>query len=758
MALALAVAIGAAPAQELRLVLPAGATRGTTATFRCYGRDLDDTVSVIWLRPGLEVVALEDLKRDRVTIKVRIPADAAPGTYPFALHTSRGITRAKLLQVGTMPSVAEAKEHGSRETAQRIELDTTVDGRILAEDIDWYAFDVAAGQAIRVEAEGVRLGLYDLDLQFEVFAPDGEMVLRSDDSAIGRGDPVAGFRAARAGTYHLALRDVAWRGSSSGAYRLHVGTFPRPTGVLPAGGRPGETIAVQLLGDLVPATAELQLPEQIGVHEVFPVVDGKLTPTPVRVLVDDRDNFVEGATPEAPSAAPCAFHGVIAAPDETDGYPFRAKKGERLEVRVLARGLLSPLDPVLIIRDANGKALSSNDDGIGLDGRVRFTAPADGTFQVTVRDHLRRGGADFFYRIEVGAISDIAGTAEAVPGRRSEDFGIAVPQGGRNATIVQVSGIDARDGITIDWTGLPAGVTVAPLRVPATRFVPVVVTGAGDAPQLPGLAEPRLRADAAPHERPAMHLHRYPTLRVDNNIAYSTRALHHLPVAVTAPASIAVHADTPKVPLVRSGTLTLPVRVDRADKFDGTVTVRALWLPAGVSASTLTLRKGQSTGELTLNGNSSAALGAVPFVLSASYVTGSVRRAVSTDVLTLDVQEPWITAKLPRAQMEQGQPATFAVQLERKREFAGEVRVELGRIPKGVTYTVPKIAADTVDLPIALQASETARPGRHRSIYMRLIIATEHGEIRHAVGGGEIRVDRPLPKDPGGAQAKGGSL
>jgi len=758
LALALATAAGTATAQQLRLVLPAGATRGTTATFRCYGTDLDDFVSVIWLRDGLELVGTSNRKRDRVHLEVRIPDDAELGVYPFALQTRRGITRAKFLHVGPLPSVAEAKSHKTRETAQKVALDTTIDGRMLAEDVDWYAFEATKGQAIRIEAEGVRLGLYDLDLQFEVFGPDGRMVLRADESSIGRADPVAGFRAEQDGTYHVALRDVAYRGSSYGAYRLHVGTFPRPIGVLPAGGRPGETIEVALLGDLEPGTTKITLPQRSGLHELFPIIDGKQVPTPIRVMVDERANFLEGATPKQPPAAPCAFHGAIVNPGATDRYAFQARKGRRLVIRALARGLLSPLDPVIVVRDAKDKALTSNDDGIGLDGRVRFTPPADGTYFVTVRDHLRRGGAEMFYRIEIGNVPTAATTMEAVPGRRSEDFGVSVPQGGRNATIVQVAGLDTRAGITLDWATLPEGVTARPLRVPTTSIVPVLFEAAADAPLASTLATPTMRAEQKPQQREARHRHRYPTLRVRNNVSYSSRSLRALPVAVTAPVPFALHAASPKVPLVRSGTMTLPVKIRRDDKFAGTVTIRALWLPSGVSATTLSLRKGQTEGTLTLNANSRAAIGAVPIVLSASYASGSVRRAIGSDVLQLDVQEPWITAKLPRAKTEQGQQATFPVELERKRAFDGEVRVELGRIPKGVTYEVPPIAADTTELPIALTTAKDTRPGRHRSIYMRLIVSTADGVVTHTVGGGELRVDRPLPPElRGDATKTGGS-
>ena len=208
-----------------------------------------------------------------------------------------------------------------------------------------------------------------------------------------------------------------------------------------------------------------------------------------------------------------------------------------------------------------------------------------------------------------------------------------------------------------------------------------------------------------------------------------------------------VHAIAPKVPLVRNGTMKLPVRIKRSESFDGTVTIRALWLPAGVSGSTLTLGKGKSQGEITLNANSNATLTRAPIVLSSSFSAGQIKRAVSSEVFELEVQRPWITAKVPRAKMEQGQRATLTVELQRSRAFEGEIKLELGRIPKGISYEVPKISAETSELEIALAAAADAKPGRHRSIYARLVITTPDGVIIHTAvnSSGEIRVDRPLP-------------
>jgi hypothetical protein len=742
--LLLAAVTASSAAQEVRLLLPTGGTRGQQVKVVCYGTFLKDVQSVVWFREGIEVEKIQAGRADRVTLHLHIPEACALGIYTFSLHTARGLTQPKAFRVGQLPSIRERQDHGTREQAQRIALNLTVDGRILAEEVDWYAFEAAAGEIVRAEVEAVRLGLSDIDLQLEIFGPDKQLLQRCDDSSLGKADPLACFTAKQTGTHWLALRDVAYRGSSLGAYRLHLGTFPRPIGLLPAGGRPNETITVQLLGDGEPAQTTITLPALDGVHAVFPVVNGQSCPTPIMVAVDDRQCFIEGATPKEPPTSPCAFHGIIKTAGAEDRYAFRATKGQRLQIRALARILRSPLDPVLIIRDAKGKALTSNDDGAGLDGRLNFTPPATGTFFACVRDHLRRGSEAHFYRLEVGTISAYARATEAVPGRRSEYLGIAVPQGRRNATMIRITGANARRNPALRYENLPTGVQANAIDVNQTLFVPMVFSADARASMQTSLSTPSLhyKKDDKPHE--IRHMHRYPVLRVGNNEVYDSRMARALPIVVTKPVPFDVATKQPRVPIVRNGSMVLPVTVTRDKGFTGTIQVRALALPAGVSASTLTLTGKKTTGNMSFNANSGAAVGDWPTVLVASSILDGVTCTISTEIFKLPVHEPWVTATVPRARIEQGHKGKLDVVLDHKRKFAGKVTAVLGRIPKGITYKIPAIQPGMDKLPIAIDVAKTTRPGRHRSIYIQLKITTKEGVITHNVGSGEIRVDQPL--------------
>ncbi|MFT7536186.1 MAG: hypothetical protein ACI85K_002140, partial [Hyphomicrobiaceae bacterium] len=86
-------------AQEVRLLMPAGGSRGQQVKVLCYGTFLKDVQSVVWLREGIEVEKIQAGRADRVTLHLRIPDTCALGTYMFSLHTARGLTRPKGFRV-----------------------------------------------------------------------------------------------------------------------------------------------------------------------------------------------------------------------------------------------------------------------------------------------------------------------------------------------------------------------------------------------------------------------------------------------------------------------------------------------------------------------------------------------------------------------------------------------------------------------------------------------------------------------------------
>src|SRR5207244_1252206 len=97
------------------------------------------------------------------------------------------------------------------------------------------------------------------------------------------------------GPFILEVRESSFGGSGDSYYRLHVGHFPRPTVCFPLGGKTGETLNVQFLGDPSGSISQqVKLPDQ-AVEElpIYVVQDGQSPPSPNYLRVSPFPNVME---------------------------------------------------------------------------------------------------------------------------------------------------------------------------------------------------------------------------------------------------------------------------------------------------------------------------------------------------------------------------------------------------------------------------------------------------------------------------------
>src|SRR5205807_8803881 len=94
---------------------------------------------------------------------------------------------------------------------------------------------------------------------------------------------------------------------------------------------------------------------------------------------------------------------------------------ERRVFEVEARRCGSAIDPVLRILDGAGKQLARSDDapGSGLDARLDFTFPKDGSYYVEVTDARFSTQVQNFYRLKMGSYKYADGIFP-LGGRRGE--------------------------------------------------------------------------------------------------------------------------------------------------------------------------------------------------------------------------------------------------------------------------------------------------------------------------------------------------
>jgi len=755
----LAVAgVASAASPNFNDVSPKGGQRGTEVVLTLTGGNLADTQEVLLDAAGLKVTKTEAVSAGVVKVSVAIPADCRLGEHALRLRTATGLSELRTFWVGALPVVNEVEPNTLFESAQPIPLNVTVHGVIDAEDADHFVVECKKGQRLSVEVEGMRLGVAFWDPFVAILdARRFELALNDDSTLLGQ-DAGCSVVIPADGKYTVLLRDSSYGGSAACRYRLHVGTFPRPTAILPAGGRPGEEVEFRFLGDpLGEVRQKVKLPAapdaQFRLHCV--TADGT-NPTGFRVRLGDLPGVVESganvtAAAATPAAAPGAFHGVVSKPGESKYFKFAAKKGQVFDAQCYARRLGSPLDPIMhVARADTGQYLQGNDDAVGPDSAFRFTAPEDKDYVLFVNDHLLKGGPDYFFRLELTAVT--GATATGIPKvdgnnvSNQDRQALAVPRGGRFATLVTVTRADWAGPAAVAFEKLPAGVTlVADPTDPGQGVVPVVLEAKADAP----LAGVMTGLTASPTDGKTVAPSRL-SLDVNFNLGVNNNAFHRYTtdraaVAVTEAAPFTVEAVEPKAGVPQNGSLNVKVLVKRTPAFKGPVTLTPLFTPPGMGITGSTVvAEGATEASILVNAAPGAAVRKwkTAFTASAATPTGVVWTA--TQLFTVEVAAPLVGFAQERAAVEQGSPARVFGKVVVARPFEGKATVKLVGLPAKAVTPDLELTKDTKELSFAVTTDKATPPGKH-GVFVQVVVPVNGESVVHNVGGNEFRVDVPLP-------------
>ncbi|HTL29225.1 MAG TPA: PPC domain-containing protein [Tepidisphaeraceae bacterium] len=749
-------AFAASPA--LTSVMPRGAQRGTEVDIVFAGDRLADAQEVLFYAPGITVKTLKAESPKKIIAHLAIASDAALGEHTLRLRTSTGISELRTFWVGTMPVVEEKEPNSDFDKPQKIELNTTVAGVITNEDVDHFVVEAKKGQRLTAEVEGMRLGETMFDPYLAIYSAKHAELASCDDTAIFRQDPIASIVVPEDGKYIIELHEASYGGNEQSHYRLHIGTFPRPTFAFPMGGQAGTDLAVKLMGDVNGAiAATIHLPKDgDDDFEYVPEQNGQSSPSPIRMRVSpfpnviekEPNNWVDTATPiEAAGAFAC--NGILESRGDADFFKFKAKKGQSFDVNVFARRLGSPIDPVVHIFTMKGEAPVGNDDKDGPDSYVRFTAPADGEYCVRVIDQLGNGGADYAYRIEVTPVQPtLAMSIPLVAANSQERQTISVPRGGRMATLIRATR-DAFGGpVKITASNLPKGLTCPDVTVaPELDIAPVVFEAAADAPIAGSLCD-LLAASTDPNVKVRSEFNQIADLIVyGNQVAYYQAHVNKLAVAVTDEAPFKLKIVEPKVPLVQSGSMQLKVVVERKPDFKGPISLAMLFNPPGVGSGPATIPENANEALIPLNASGDAKIAKWGIcVIGSANVNGPLWS--STQLAQLEIAPPIVNGKLEMAATEQGRPAQVLCNLEQKTPFDGAANIQLLGLPANTTTTTKQITAKDDKIIFDVSTNEKSPTGQHKIFCV--VTVTKNGEpiTQTIAGGGVLRIDKPSAAAP----------
>ncbi|MBI3855225.1 MAG: pre-peptidase C-terminal domain-containing protein, partial [Planctomycetes bacterium] len=657
---------------NLTRVAPRGAQRGTEVDLVLSGSQLKDAQEIFLYKPGLEVLKLEAADDKTVKVRLKIAADAALGEHTMRLRTATGISDLRTFFVGPFPLIDEKEPNNNFKAPQKIGMNVTVSGVITNEDVDYFSVDLKKGERLSLELEGIRLGTSLFDAYIAVLDTKRFELASADDTALLMQDPYLTMLAPEDGTYIIQVRETSYGGGDNGAYRLHVGSFPRPVSVYPCGGKAGEEIDVTFLGDASgPLKKRIKLPDApVEKHGVYVEDNGQSPPSPNYLRVSEFPNVLEqepNDTRETATATtlplPLALNGQIEKDGDVDWFRFRAKKGDSYEIRAHARAVRSPLDPVLTLYAAGGAQIATNDDQGGLDAAVRFNAPADGDYELVIRDHLHKGGVGFVYRIEFNSVKPSVYTHIPAYDREPRDQirqWIVVPKGNRFATWIRANRQGFNGALNLAFEGLPEGITV--LADPVASEVDRVIAVFEAAPEakIAGSLINVVARSADPAQKVEGGFRQDVNLVYGppNNTIYYGARVPKLAVAVAEEAPFKLKIVESKVPIVQNGSMNLKVVAERKEGFTAPVELRFLWTPPGIGAQvTVALPQGRNevAYPISANGNAAAKTWKVAVIGSAPGANGTVW--VSSQLAPLTIAPPYVAMKIEMTTAEQGREA-----------------------------------------------------------------------------------------------------
>ena len=643
----------ALPNPRLTTVMPAGGQLGKVVEVTFTGTDLEDPEALLFSHPGFKAEPVKspappgDPKKAPPKIPPPLPpitkfkVTIAPDT-PLGIHDVRfvgkwGVSNPRAFVVGDLAEVLEKEPNNEVEQAQRVELNTTVNGVVSTPtDVDYFVFAGKKGQRVVVSCLASSV---DSRLQpgLELYDKAGRLL--AFNRLYNGTDALVDLTLPEDGDYWVRLCEFTYLlGNAEYFYRLSISTAPWIDAIYPPmvepgktarltvygrnlpGGQPDPTAVVDgrfleklvvsvnpsadpaalqrlaYLGHVPPAAAELdgfeyRLRNASGVSNPYLLTYAR---APVILEKEAHD------TPETAQevTVPCEIAGRVEKKRDRDWYSFNAKKGETYWIDVLSARLGAPTDMYYLVRNpANKGVITEQDDNPDIlhrfkfftrhedPGPFRFAAPADGKYQLLVasRDADLRAGPRQLYRVRITPDQPDFRLFVMPPDDFRPDSG-QLFKGGEQFFTVMAWRFEGFNGpITVSAEGLPPGVTCPPqVMAPNLRQVPLVISAAPTA--APGVFDLKAKGTATVNGQPVVREARPATITwavpPQQGIPAVSRLDRAALVAVREQAPFRVTAALGKATVLQGEKPNLTLKLARLwPDFKGQVQLIAMDLP-----------------------------------------------------------------------------------------------------------------------------------------------------------------------------------
>jgi hypothetical protein len=263
-----------------------------------------------------------------------------------------------------------------------------------------------------VEVEARRLGS-SLRPDLRILDSAGNQLAWATGIRTVHGDTRVHFQAPFDGDFEIQIHDVLLKAPANSIYRVKVGDFEYSDQIFPAtlpSTSPPTFVIKKISAPKIPTNREIA-----GWHPTLSA-NGMFTGTRPSVHVGDHSNITENELAAIGSnkqknaynipadKIPLTIDGVISRKNETDTFVLSpTSTPTTIVVEAQAAQINSPLDPVIVVKNAAGKMIKTGDDmPQSLDAKLTFSIPANSkSHKIELRDLLNRGGEHFTYRLRI---------------------------------------------------------------------------------------------------------------------------------------------------------------------------------------------------------------------------------------------------------------------------------------------------------------------------------------------------------------------
>lgn len=735
--LTLSATTGLAQEPVINSLSPAAILPGQATTVAVSGGNLNGAKGV-WTSfagsAGLTEAPENGTKADQLSITITPGSDIPVGIHAVRVLTDHGVSPIRFLLIDDLPTVAQAGNNTSAETAQVLTVPAAVDGSIGNLSLQYFKFTAAEGQRLSLEVLARRIGS-PLDPMLRLLDARGRELAFSDDAPGLSGDAQLSHTFTAAGDYLVELRDIKYQG---GAYRFRMGDFPAATTAYPLAVQRGQPAQVTLTGVGVEGLQPLAITTPADAAIAFWPVSLKAPNGQGSgfsyVEVVDRPQLLEvepNNTAEQPQRIELThdINARLEQPGDVDRFVFKAAKDSSYVFTGVTRTQGSPTDLNIKILKADGGQLATVDDTGTDEGTITFKFPEEADYTLVVNDLANRGGPDHAYRVS------IAPSAPTFTLTASTDT-LNVPAGGSVMVTVTAKRVGYGGPIELALSGLPEGVTasrsvIGPGRNDAVLTLtagPNYAAGSLQAATLVGTGMVGASPVTATAEFTAVLKQRFANMRFPPQTIARTLA-----VSATGASGFSWKAEPAELTFGKQLSTKLQLQATRGMGNDEAITVALQpaqnGLPAGITVAVKNIDKGASAAEIVVTADDKAALGDYTIAMVGTLKQGKATHTQPVAVRVTVAEPLKSSAEVGEGKLSVGGELVVKVKVERNPALAAPVEVTFVNLPAGVTADAATIAADQTEVMVKLTAKPDAAKGAVNNVQVKLTAAVGNAKF-----------------------------